>query len=551
MNTDRQILNSLSGFLFLFVLGGIIHIAAWGIDGLNNVTELYYCVLICIWCTSVHRRITDNKIKFILMGSAALMLLAYLLQTCRFLLMSGLNDVRRYLLYGNYIIILLQAVLSLEIGLYMTDLKREKHISKLVSIITVVILLLILTNDLHQGIIYYPEGLEYSTDIYSYRIGLYIYYGWTVICYLGYCLLAYKSCRVSAVRKKIWLPIFFPVVGGVLLALHVFDMPQINGHVLWHIEDIMFLVCIGLANTCIELGLIPSNTDYNRLFKLAKNRAVITDPAGNVVYSSSDEDIVPVPSGDIIVDSKEIHGGKIIWTVDVSAINKLNRQLSEATEEINLRNEYLQHQNELKKEKSLLDARNSLYDRISHIVSDKLDAVSELMEGLENTAESRSEDTRAEDTKTRRTLAHIAVLNAYIKRRSNMELLRGESDILSLKELFTALAESCEYLKLCGVTAAAVPAEDRMLNAVTVITAYDFFENVIESSIDRLSSLMVRASVTGNELTLRILTDAAVKDSPAGAMASRFSELNARYSAKTEDGVTTFVLTIPEGGDGK
>ena len=60
MNTDRQILNSLSGFLFLFVLGGIIHIAAWGIDGLNNVTELYYCVLICIWCTSVQRRVVSN-----------------------------------------------------------------------------------------------------------------------------------------------------------------------------------------------------------------------------------------------------------------------------------------------------------------------------------------------------------------------------------------------------------------------------------------------------------------------------------------------------------
>ena len=97
----------------------------------------------------------------------------------------------------------------------------------------------------------------------------------------------------------------------------------------------MLLIIVGLAESCIELGLIPSNTDYNRLFRLSKNKAVITDHSGKVIYSSSDEMELPPPDEDTLVNTRSIHGGQISWTVDLSALNKLNRQLQETTERIN------------------------------------------------------------------------------------------------------------------------------------------------------------------------------------------------------------------------
>lgn len=549
MNNTKHNLFSLIVFMLLFLLGGIIHVAAWGVDGLNNVTELYYCAFCLFWSVSVQKRITDTHTRNLLLRCAGIIIAAYLFQTCRYLLMSGLLTANRYLLYCDYVFIAFLATSFVEIGLRLLNPDISRRSLRLIYIPAIVMSLLFLTNDLHMLMIYFPEGLEHAKTVFSYRAGFYLFYVWVGISYVYFFYLLFKYCRVASVKKLMWICFIPPVLGGILLVLHVFSLPKLNGHLLWNIEDYIFLAHIGLAHFCIELGLIPSNTDYNRLFRLAKNRAVITNRENKVLYSSSDDLSIPVSTEDCIVDSGEIHGGRIIWTVDVSSINKLNRQLQEATEEINLRNDYLRHQNELKEEKSLLDARNSLYDRISTIVRPQLDKINLLTDSLAASGNGNPENPNIISDDTKLTLAHIAVLNAYIKRRSNMELLSEDAGTLSLKELFTALSESCEYLKLSGATAIVSPVSDKTLKAVTVITAYDFFEAVIETDFGCIGSIMIRLSLSDNRLVIRILTDTAVSDDPAAALAPRFSELKAQYSFEKEDNETSFFLAIPEGGD--
>ena len=536
--------------MILFLMGGIIHIAAWGIDGLNNITELYFCTLLLAWSISVQKRITEPKIKLLLIKCIIIMLTAYILQTCKFLLMAGLSTVNRYLIYTDYVIGIFQASLFLEIGLRLTKQKERDISYRLIYIPAIVLSLLILSNDFHQLFIFYPDGLANAKTSYRYTSGLFIFYGWVAALYIIYIVLVLKNCRVESIKKYIWLPLSFPVSGGILLFLHVFNLPKINGHVIWQIEDIMFLIVVGLAESCIELGLIPSNTDYNKLFQLSKNRAVITDYAGKIVYSSSDDMKLPLPDDDTIVNTKPIHGGQISWEVDLSTINKLNRQLQDTTEKINLRNDYLRHQNELREEKALMDARNTLYDRISTIVQPQLDTINSLVLLLEHTPDTGRpvSDTVQALPDTGAVLARIAVLNAYIKRRSNMELLRENSDTLTLKELFTALSESCEYIKLSGITAAVFPVEDGTMSADTIITVYDYFENVVESCLGQITSLMVRLFHGDNKLTMRIITDTILNVNPSAQLGLCLSQLNAVYSSECEDSGTTLILTIPEGG---
>lgn len=560
--------------MLLFLIGGIIHIAAWGIDGLNNITELYFCTLLLVWSISIQKRITEPKIRFLLIKCIIIMLLTYILQTCRFLLMTGLLTVNRYLIYADYVAGIFQASLFLEIGLRLTKQKENNISYRHIYIPAIVLSLFIFTNDFHQFFIFYPDGLSNAKTSYNFRAGLFVFYGWVAALYISYIVLVLRNCRVASGRKYIWLPLSFPIIGGILLFLHVFNLPKINGHVIWQIEDIMLLIIVGLAESCIELGLIPSNTDYNRLFRLSKNKAVITDHSGKVIYSSSDEMELPPPDEDTLVNTRSIHGGQISWTVDLSALNKLNRQLQETTERINLRNDYLRHQNEFKEEKALLDARNTLYDRISSIVRPQLDTINSLLPLLEHTSatdktisvndESFSDPGKevsvddeslsvlgkdvSESADTRVILARIAVLNAYIKRRSNMELLRADSDTLTLKELFTALSESCEYIKLNGIMAAVLPVTDKSMTADTVITVYDFFENIVEAGLGRIASLMVRISSTENGLTMRILTDTILDIKPAAALYSRLEQLGARYTFESEEAGSAFLLTIPEGG---
>ena len=83
------------------------------------------------------------------------------------------------------------------------------------------------------------------------------------------------------------------------------------------------------------------------------------------------------------------------------------------------------------------------------------------------------------------------MLNAYVKRKTNLLLLASEKDRLRLVELALALQESANYLTLAGLkTTASVP-EDGLLPASRIVALYDAFERLAEQLLGKAPSLMV------------------------------------------------------------
>ena len=107
-------------------------------------------------------------------------------------------------------------------------------------------------------------------------------------------------------------------------------------------------------------------------------------------------------------------------------VKKLNRQIADASQQIETRNAYIAEENRIKQEQAELETRNRLYERVSSIVRPQIEKIDTLI----NTPEGCGD----------KELANIAVLQAYIKRRSNMELLAA-SGTLTAQELASAVAQ--------------------------------------------------------------------------------------------------------------
>lgn len=482
-------------FFGAFLFGGLFHVALYGVDFFDCISQMYFSGMALVWGVSIQKRVSDRRIQKRLLITVGLMILMFMLQLCKYKLLGDDLNSLRYAWYGYYIPIVLSPFLMYQIAVLVgTNEDSRPKYNIFITCLAVILPLVVMTNDLHQFVFDFPEGLEQGYCVYNHGIGFYLIYVWVVLLFIWSLVIIVKKCRVMAAQKQAWLPVTFALLGGVAEILLLLGLLNFDGKAIWRIGELFFFWVFGFEESCISIGLIPANTGYRRLLDFTDKGIVIADMEGNIEYRSRKALDVFADTDNVLTFTDEISGGSVTWAVDMSKIYSLNRQIEETTEQIESRNEYLHTQNDLKTEQSKLDARNALYDNIAGILKSQIDEITEL---LKNTEEFEFDNN----------LRRIAVLNAYIKRRSNMELLRADKDILSLKELNTAIGESCEYIKLCSVETLVSPVVDVSLPAPMIILAYDFFEDVVEKYLSKMKSMFISVSILNDCLRLRLLVN--------------------------------------------
>ena len=169
-----------------------------------------------------------------------------------------------------------------------------------------------------------------------------------------------------------------------------------------------------IIESCIQSGLIPSNTGYAQLFAASTISAQITDQNGKCIYQSQgSEYIVPKIAKQVIqrpvmsengirLSGKPIWGGYVI-------------------EEENLRT---------KKQVEKLSVQNQLYDKIQKQTARQSTLLAKFMEAY---AMEENEKER------KKILGKIVVIGAYIKRRSNLILIA--EDAMQIYDFLEAVIE--------------------------------------------------------------------------------------------------------------
>ena len=301
--------------------------------------------------------------------------------------------------------------------------------------------------------------------------------------------------------------------------------------------------------SCISIGLIPTNNNYREYFYHSKCSAFITDKELNVKYKSKkvlniNKELLktaienPIMLNDNIrLSVKEIKGGYVFRCEDLSSINKINEMLEETNERILEENDLIEAENEIKEQQSKIDEQNKIYAKIDKYTSSELKRLNTLL----------SEIKIADSDDFLKKMQFACVLGAYIKRRSNIIMLEMKNNLIDVDELALSINESFDYLSLLGVEGSLDFNIQGELSANTIGYIYDFFEKCIVRLYDSPIAIVFHISNSENNINVMIESDAKIKDTIE--FQKQLQKQFPNSLLKTSDDVTYYSLVIPCGGN--
>ncbi|MDY3920520.1 MAG: hypothetical protein SOZ59_16250 [Candidatus Limivivens sp.] len=147
-----------------------------------------------------------------------------------------------------------------------------------------------------------------------------------------------------------------------------------------------------------------------------------------------------------------------------------------------------------KKRMAKLAVKNQLYDKMQKQTSRQIILLTELISAYSLTENGKQK---------KKILGKVVVIGAYIKRRSNLIFIAEQNDVIPVKELELCFQETIRNLEINGVSAC-FSSDIKEISSESAMKIYDFYEAVIEASMDSLSALAAALRQKGEELMLSI-----------------------------------------------
>ena len=502
--------------------------------------------LVIGWCSSVRTRIINKQVRHYLIAVGILLAFWLILRTCKweFIAQNG-THLGRYLWYSYYIPMVFVPLLGVFIIDHIGKAENYKMPNglKYMYIPAAFLVTAVFTNDLHQLVFSFPKGLEHCESDCIYHPLYYITMAWFILLGIYFVVMLIKKSRVPGSKSFQKLP---AVILGISIIFWVLYCMQIIGGDLAAIDCIMI---IALLESAIQSGLIPSNTNYNELFRNSTVSAQIVDTdyqpcmvSGTATLLSEDvmrsAEAEPVDLGDTILHSKAITGGHVLWQDDVKQINDLIEQLRDTQERLGESNELLKAELELKENRARTEEKSRLYDRIAKEVAVQLAKAEELLKLAQT-----------DPKQTKSAIAKVSVICAYIKRRGNLLMLGEEGNIIPAIELEYCIRESLDNLRLGDVFTSLDSKCDGTLKLEHAVVAFDFYENIVERLLDDATAMLIHLDCKDGFIKMRL--QIGCNQDIAEHTLSELSIPCGTFEWDIQDEDVTVTLLLSEGGDGK
>ena len=502
-----------------------------------------YIGLMSWWGASLQRRIIQTQTRRFLVAIAALCVFWLSIRTVKFFFAASPAAIR-YLWYGYYFPMLFIPLLSVLVALSLgrPENYRLPRRTSLLYLPTALLLLLVLTNDLHQLVFVFPADAAAWLDTdHSYGAGYFAVMGFIVLGMGTAIVTMLLKCRIPHSRATLGLP-FVPVgLAALYTALYVAGFGWLRDIA----GDMTAVQCLLLAagvESCIRCGLIQSNTGYEALFEASGIRAEITDGALHVQAASVPQELFPAEklreavwqTAELdrctLLKSSPIRGGYVFWQEDISELQDALDHLRLVQEELRDTGDILKEENAQKARRLKLEEQTRLYDLIERESAPQFARLEALLSAL-------SDAPSLEEGK--RLLGRIAVIMTYIKRRSNLVFLAAQKDTVDANELLLCLNESAQALALCGVGCTVRLELEQELRAAQAVALYDLFGAVLDAGRS-LSAMLLFIQQDGGAVRARI---SASCGEPLDGLCGRFGGLTAEHD---EDGLWHLTWTLRE-----
>ena len=549
---ETKTLNSIC--IVLVLLGGFVRLLLYDRQmTYNTVICMFFTAAAFIWILQLKRRLVQSDVRKNLIMAAYLMIFWIAMRTVKYIFLPRGHIITRYVWYMYYIpqvfCVLLMFFSVLYIGRpYDRPISRRW---KLLYIPAFVIVAGILTNNFHQMAFRFTGKFPAWNDAYYSHGPLYLAVMlWMIILFAAMLAVVFIRCAVPARRRKIWIPMI-PLGIGIAYLILFFVKPDSILLFVFRVPEIGCIIFAAFMESLIRAHLLPSNDSYGDFWNASSIGAGIMDREGGIRYKSeSGVPVTPVQvreaqkheillkDGSISLRSHEIQGGFGYWTRDISEINHLNQELADMGDVLAEENAMLDAENKLKEKRFKIEQQNELYDSLAKSVSLQLDKLEELL-GMP----------RQEEEEFEQTMKYACILNSYIKRHSNLQLLFHQNKEIPGDELRLAVAESLEYVRLYGVKTYGAYRTDGGLSGAVILTTYEIFEAVLEAAIPGTNAVLVNLEISDGGLQMRMELN-----TPKGMLNKSFMEetiksLNGRLDIEAEQRTEYVSLILPSGGE--
>lgn len=486
----------------LFGLAGIMH---YFVEEFNNgfssflayLVDMIYIGIAIFWIGSVRRRVNYKYMKLMLLSIGFFVVFWMVVRIVRYDMTDEIPVLGYYLWYMYYIPMIFIPVLAFmatcSIGDRPDELKSKPIRYMIIPAICMIIF--VMTNDIHKQVFGYDE-LDYDVvpSHHSYNWGYYMVVAWITVLVLISLVVIVKKCRVREAKKKIYIPAVILFAGFIFIT-----PPVIDSQNFYLLPEALSFTFIFTLESCIQLGLIPSNTEYESFFRMSDMVAVIKDDRGEVKLASnlSRKHNMDEPELPWIRKESQLEFGSVVWLEDHGLAMNLKHELENIQEQLSEEGALLSAENELKERRSRIEEKAKLYDELSAFVHKYIAQIGALIDKSLTEESSRAEN-----------LMYACVLTAYVKRRCNLMLMQKEKQIVDYGELLNCLRETVDYINFAGVKAFVSGKREGEIDITDAIRIYDATETIGEYVLEHVSYMSVYlASEDGNPI-VRIMINA-------------------------------------------
>lgn len=533
--------------LAIFTAMVLRQIARWADAPLDwfcgMIRSAIYIELFIAWGVSLHRRIIQPQVRRYLTSISVLEVFWMAVRTIRYSLDECIW-LMRYLWYLYYLPMLLIPLLAVFVALSLgkPDNFRLSKWTGLLYIPTAALLLLVLTNDLHQFVFVFPEDAIVWVNDYSYALGYFLAVGWVVSCTVTALVVMLIKCRIPHSRTVLMLPFAPAVVALIYGVLYYFRVPWLK-FLTGDMTVVFCLLIVAILECCIECGLIQSNTGYEELFMVSRLGAQITNQENAVCLASAnaraltEEQRISTKTQTVsadksmIVKSQPIGFGHVLWQENVAELTEAIEQIEENCRDLAEHNRIRQENLKTRKKILALQEKNRVSDLLHRETAEQIDLIDRMLAQY---------DTETDDRKRSRLLGGAAVVGAYIKRYGNLLLIGERTETADIRDLARCFDESFINLELLGVNCLHTLPSDIILATKDMLQVYRSFEAAVETSLSDLQYVWinVRKSKEGLFLKMEFVCDSDL--SHLAPMANAFS---------FEDGAYRFTFKLQGGGE--
>ena len=561
---NKKTISMTAQVVFLLLLAGLLRLVIVNSENylINVVFTLLvftiYISMLSVWSMSIWRRVMHIHIRGYLLGVAGLMLFWIFVRTLRDPHFNYIDPVNRWLWYCYYISLILIPLLSFFAALCLGKPENWRPSRKfhLLFIPAAVLILGILTNDLHQLAFSFPSGIEKADSHYIHHILYYLAVLWIAGFFLAVVWLLFKKSHIPHTKKWVWMPFVVMGIAIIYTVLYAIDNSK-TGVGFIEMTAMLCTLTAGVWESCIQTGLLPSNTKYEGFFDASPLGAQIVDEKGKVYYSSKlSKPIAPnvfeelketgflQPDPNTQLHASPIQGGYVIWREDISRISLLIKELQNTKTELMDDVELLKDELGANQRRLLVNEQNRLHDLTVLQIMPQIDKIKKYLDF----------QSQAGEQEKYKLLWKINVLGAYIKRRSDLILMAEGQETVTIGDLARCIEESFETLESGGVATALSIDTTGDITPKRAVLLYDFFEAVVESAFSRLHSLSVIVSDRGKVVIMSIEIKSAVEQVSLLDENWKKEELascGGHILCKAMDeGIFSIEMHLPKGGGG-